>query len=622
MTPILIIQSTNKRKIIIDFEINRHVVNAVRGIDGRKFNPETRVWELSNKYDSMLKLAGMLQHTGFPFVVDPKLQEDFNKAFQEMKQKLDGQKEAASIKMLPEGEVSADIFKPFWNEKYMLFPFQRIGALFAKASKGLCMIADEMGLGKTPEALAYIAMKKWEQSKLPDGQRENHRAIICTLASAKMGLANEIVKFTNPVLKYKVLWGGDVLSPDDDIDVLIINYQQTFNAKGKESLTLESLLNLVRSGYFSTIILDESQTISNSTSLTTQAIKENFSCIPERMCLTGTPIRSHTIQLWPQLNFIDPVRWGNRFSFALRYCDAKKVNGFYDYSGSSNLNELSRELEPYFIRRLKEDVMKELPPKLYKTVPIMLEPEEQKAYEDIEYEFMQQYVFEDSLGTLALMQKLKKFTSQCKIIRLKEYVESIFEQEKKAIIFSQYVEIVDSVCEMFPDACVRLVGKDVPAKKRQLLVDDFQNKSDKKLFVSTIQAGYAAITLTAASNVIFIDQPWTPGDMAQGEDRAHRSGQLDSVLVTVFECIGTIDSKIRQMLDEKRVEAQQAIDNGQYLAAKGKRMNVKSDVLDYYREKAKTDEVQRKLKNLSKIHKARGLSNRRTQDKLKGNQIE
>ena len=167
----------------------------------------------------------------------------------------------------------------------------------------------------------------------------------------------------------------------------------------------------------------------------------------------------------------------------------------------------------------------------------------------------------DVLGAeqLVLIEKAKQAAAQGKMKSAIEWVQNFVDGDKKLIVFATHKFVVDALMDEFGDVAVKITG-DVSTADRQVAVDKFQNDDGIKLFVGNIKAAGVGLTLTAASDVLFLEFAWTPGDMEQAEDRAHRIGQANSVTAWYMVSESTIDETIVDLLEDKRTVIDQAID--------------------------------------------------------------
>jgi SWI/SNF-related matrix-associated actin-dependent regulator 1 of chromatin subfamily A len=210
------------------------------------------------------------------------------------------------------------------------------------------------------------------------------------------------------------------------------------------------------------------------------------------------------------------------------------------------------------IRRLKKDVLQDLPDKQYSFTPIEIDNE--KEYENAERDFIAfvRATKGDKAATrasnaqaLAEIEGLKQLAVKGKLKVVKTWIQDFLDDDGKLVVFAHHKFVIDSLMETFKEVAVKLDGS-VSQTDRQKAIDDFQNVPSIRLFIGNIKAAGVGCTLTAASNVAFVELPWTPGDLSQAEDRCHRIGQKDSVNIHYLLSVGTIEEKIAHMLDTKR----------------------------------------------------------------------
>jgi len=442
-----------------------------------------------------------------------------------------------------------------------LMPFQKAGVEYAINSKR-CFIADEMGLGKTVQALAVI-------HKL-----NTYPAIIVCPASLKINWQREAQKWLPKNILVEVLRGrkGDV----PKADVIIVNYD-----------ILEYWAPLLTHG--KAVIFDESHYCKNPKAKRTKAAIALADKIEEPIfCLTGTPVLNNPSELTAQLRILGRLK---EFGGASKFRDA--------YSGAKHLPELNRRLrQSMYVRRRKIDVLKELPPKRWSDVIVEPAFEHMKKYREAESDLIS-YLAEraednakkagattyeareaaliatmkaQSAEQLVAVNTLKRLASEAKYSSAIEWIDNFLTSDNKLIVFTWHKELANRITKHYQ--AVKLTG-DSSMEERSNAVDTFQTDPDCKVFVSTLKAGGVGITLTAASDVLFLEQGWTPADMDQAADRAHRIGQKDSVTAWTLIAEGTIDEDIKELIAYKR-ELVDASTDGKVLEDK---QNVLTDLL-------------------------------------------
>jgi SWI/SNF-related matrix-associated actin-dependent regulator 1 of chromatin subfamily A len=416
-----------------------------------------------------------------------------------------------------------------------LFQYQKEGVAFLEKRKGRALIADPMGLGKTIQALGWL---KHRRSARPV-------VVICP-TSVRLNWRKEIS-----------LWLGEqAFLPISRLPSSVGFDEQTFIIIHYD--IIQYWADWLRKLKPKVLIVDESQAIKNNAAKRTKAVKKLARNIPHVIGLTGTPIVNRPIEAFNILRIIDKTAIPNFYEYTRRFCEAR-YNGFgWDYSGASNTEELHDILmSSIVIRRRKEDVLPSLPPKIRSFVP--LELDNRKNYDAAEDDFIT-YIEEAEGKEAALkakqapalvkISKLRMLAAEGKLEQAIDWIEDTI-QDNKLVVFGVHRRMIDPVYEKFKKVAVKIAG-DVSEAFRQQAIDRFQNDPKCKLFVGQIQAAGTGITLTAASHVAFLELPWTPGDVLQAEDRCHRIGQSQPVVIYYLLAEKTIDEDIAKLIDKKR----------------------------------------------------------------------
>lgn len=438
-------------------------------------------------------------------------------------------------------------------------PFQKAGIYFSQNKNSL--IADEMGLGKTIQAIGVINLHPEYRNIL----------VICP-ASLRLNWQRELQKWL--INDYTIGVVNRSEYPENS-SIVIINYDVV--QKHKEILD---------SVDWDLMVVDEAHYLKNYKAQRTKAVlgKKGIQA-KHKLFLTGTPILNRPIELFPIINSLDPDRWPNFFSYAKRYCGAH-FNGFgMDFSGDSNLEELQERLRStIMIRRLKMDVLTELPPKRRQVIEIPATAElrrlinqEKKTWEEKDEVIENLRVavamakVSDSVedyraamrnlqeGVSARFTEMAKLRQQIAVMKVPYVVEHIRNASDKVVVFAHHKAVVAEFKKELGEEAVVLVG-DTKMADRQVAVDSFQNDPKIKYFIGSIQAAGVGITLTSSSHVVFAELDWVPGNMSQAEDRCHRIGQQESVLVQHIVMEGSIDATMAQALIDKQEIIDRALD--------------------------------------------------------------
>jgi len=448
-----------------------------------------------------------------------------------------------------------------------LMPFQRQGVSFIEAKQGRALIADEMGLGKTIQALAWLQLHP-----------EKRPAVVVCPSSLKLNWEKELNKWMkNPNIQ--VIQGTDTSIPITG-DIVIINYDILPNKyeKRENKAGKKYKVEIPYTGWVdyltdkldpAVVIIDECHLIKNRDANRTKGTQKLAGKSNHVIALSGTPIVNrpkeglNAIKLIDKDNVVVPSTW----KYLQRYCGAKH-NGFgWDFEGATNTDELHEKLvNSIMIRRKKEDVLTDLPDKLYSHIPMNLD--NQKEYNQAEADLISWLKRKkgdeaaekaEKAEQLARLNNLKQLASKGKMKQAKEWIREFIDGNGKLIVFAIHKELINDLMKEFGDQAVRVDGS-VSGKDREKAVEQFQNNDNVRLFIGNIQAAGVGLTLTASSSVAFLELPWTPGELTQAEDRAHRIGQKDSVNVYYLLATGTIEEELAGVIDEKRKTLDSVLD--------------------------------------------------------------
>lgn len=485
-------------KIKITFDFDQELVSLVKTLSNRNFNKD----DITDKHWTAILTVPNIEILKDKFKFSEQLQKWYDQT------------------TLQETVTPIDV--PGMND---MFPFQKYGVGYIESRNGRALVADEMGLGKTIQALGYLAIHP-----------ELRPAIIVVPASLKLNWKREIEKWMDKSISVTILQSRTPYK-FDLTDIIIINY----DILDAWTLTLKKLKCKV-------MIIDEVHFIKSRKAQRTKATRKLAKGIKHVIGLSGTPITNKPIEFFESLNLIRPDIFPTFWPFATKYC--APVNNGYGWSfGSSNKKELHSELtKTLMLRRLKKDVLTELPPKIRTVIP--LEIDNRNEYDQAEEEMMDNTDNEPGYY-LAQFEKLKQITVKGKMKFVYEWIDNFLNTNQKLIIFCTHRNIVEQVTEYYKGILVKLYGG-MSAEQKQESVDSFQNNDKIKLFAGNIKAAGIGITLTAASATCFIELGWTPSEHIQAEDRIHRIGQeADSVFAYYLVAEETIEEDIAKLIDDK-----------------------------------------------------------------------
>ena len=421
---------------------------------------------------------------------------------------------------------------------------------FLRASKFNGILADDMGLGKTVQTLAHLQHEK-EQGRLKTA------ALIVAPTSLVGNWQAEARRFT-PELRVLVYHGSDRHQDNfDDYDLVVSTYGLIHRDK-------EKFINTV----FYYLILDEAQFIKNARTKTTQIIQQLKA--DHRLCLTGTPLENHLGELWSLFHFLMPGLLG----------DAKQFRMWFRTPIEKHLDINRRELlakrvKPFMLRRTKNQVASELPPKTEMTRTIEIVGPQRDLYEAIRMSMekkVRDAIAKQGLGKshILLLDALLKLRQVCcdprllslpeaaiahgtssKLEVLMELLDNLVEEGRRVLVFSQFTSMLRLIEEQLVAKrydYLKLTGQ---TQNRQALVESFQ-EGNVPIFLISLKAGGTGLNLTRADTVIHYDPWWNPAVEDQATDRTHRIGQENPVFVYKLITSGTVEEVILGMQERKR----------------------------------------------------------------------
>lgn len=421
------------------------------------------------------------------------------------------------------------------------------------------ILADEMGLGKSIQLIYFIKqILKENKGKI----------LIVSPTSLIYNWGNEFNKFGSE-LKYKVIAETrskreELFNNIDDYDILITTYGLIREDKDK-------YLDI----NFDVIVIDEAQNIKNPNAIMTKVIKSLKA--NTKIALTGTPIENNVLELWSIFDFIMPGYLTNITNFKKKY-NLKDVKE----EELKKLETLSKQIKPFILRRLKKNVIKELPDKIENNIYIDLNKEQKKIYlaelEKTNRE-MEEIIKEEGFtkAKFKILQLLTRLRQICinpqiiyenysggssKIDELIKLVKEIIENGHKILLFTSYKTALDIVNKEFNknNISTYIIDGSTSSKKRMELVTKF-NEDDTNVFLIMLKAGGTGLNLTSADVVIHLDLWWNPQVENQATDRAHRIGQKNTVEVIKLICKGTIEEKILELQNKKKILSDSLIDS-------------------------------------------------------------
>ncbi|MCP0913599.1 DEAD/DEAH box helicase [Legionella sp. 27cVA30] len=437
--------------------------------------------------------------------------------------------------------------------KTRLRDYQHVGVnwlQFMRTNQFGGILADDMGLGKTVQTLAHLQYEK-EQGRLKKS------SLILTPTSLVWNWFEEAKRFT-PELNVLVFHGQERhRNHFDEYDLIISTYGLIQRDKKRF---------LDYSFYY--LILDEAQFIKNVRTKTTQVVYQLQAA--HRLCLTGTPLENHLGELWSLFHFLMPGFLGQGRQFRKYF----KIP-IEKHADSEKKELLARRVQPFILRRTKDEVLKELPAKTETIQLIELSGQQRDLYEAIRLSMekkVRDAIARQGLGKshIVLLDALLKLRQVCcdprlvslpeaamahgesaKLDSLLQLLDSLMEEKRKVLVFSQFTSMLQLIEEQLINRnypYLKLTGK---TQNRQALIDNFQQGS-VPIFLISLKAGGVGLNLTQADTVIHYDPWWNPAIEDQATGRSHRIGQENPVFVYKLLTAGTVEEVIQQMQAKKR----------------------------------------------------------------------
>ncbi len=438
------------------------------------------------------------------------------------------------------------------------------------------ILADDMGLGKTLQVLAYIKSELEEDA--------SKKSLIVAPTSLVYNWQNEVSKFL-PSLKVLVIDGSkkvreDKLKTIDDYNIVITSY-----ALVRNDIEIYNQLDV------DLMIIDEAQHIKNPGSKTSRAIKTVKA--KKRFALTGTPIENTILELWSIFDFVMPGYLQTLGRFKTTY--EKPIKD----GDEESLAALKKLITPFLLRRLKIDVLKELPDKIENKIVVDLHDDQKKVYmayldkvkDELETAYKSQGFNKSRIKILAALTRLRQICcdpsiflenyegSSSKLELLEELLEELIEGGHRVLIFSQFTTMLGNIKVLLEKMNINYFSLDGSTKaiKRNEMVNDF-NDGENEVFLISLKAGGTGLNLTGADTVIHFDPWWNPAVEEQATDRAYRIGQTKKVHVIKIVTRGTIEEKIYALQEKKREIIKRVIQPGETLITQ----MTESDIRDLF----------------------------------------
>ena len=540
-----------KKSAFVSFAYNGEVVNFIKQMGTRVYNPDTHTWEipiqnipaLCNKFENEeIYISGIYEDLHKP-EFDTEIPKDF-------------------------------VFKT------KPFAHQIDGVKFGLNKKKF-LLCDDQGLGKTKQIIDFVGC-------LEKTDTVNKVLIICGVNSLKYNWQTEIgihsdekgwVLGTRFRKRTGKAYEGNTQDKLDDLNNLpdcryiITNIETLRTGAEKISKTkyhfpvAEKLQELCKNGTISVIAFDECHKSKEPTSLQSRAMINVTT--KYMVAMSGTPLMNKPLDLYFPLHWLG-YESHSFYQFKQHYCTLGGWGGS-QVVGYKNLEEIRALMDEVMLRRLKTEVL-DLPEKIRKIEYVNMTPKQSQIYKEVYNGVMSELnQIKFSNNPLSMMIRLRQATGwtgilsdkvqeSAKMDRMIELVEEITESGQKAIIFSNWESMTSVAKEKLKTYNPSYITGATKPDERMIEVDRFQNDDKCKVIIGTIGAMGTGLTLTAAQNVIFLDSPWNMALKAQAEDRAHRIGTKGTVNIITLVCKDTIDERIEELVEKKGIVADALVD--------------------------------------------------------------
>jgi SWI/SNF-related matrix-associated actin-dependent regulator 1 of chromatin subfamily A len=471
--------------------------------------------------------------------------------------------------------VDADISIPLSDRArergFDHFGFQRAGIKFM-SERSATLLADDMGVGKTIQILGVANVMRAE------------RMLFVCPASALLGWAREtyvwLVDQTMPiyiVTASKARPMDETRFPGINAQVKIVNEFPAVE-RGVVIINWDILHKYeseLRSVSWDIAAFDESQYAKNpkarraqfafgrkeSKDGKTKAVAPIRAKV--RICASGTPIKNRPIELFSQVNYLDPIAWPSWYKYATRYCAAHKGAFGFDASGASNLDELQQRLRSsIMIRRMKVDVLTDLPEKTRQVVSVAPNGHSKLIEKEIKAHAAWEAEKNFTPAKSAAFTELAAIRLEVGLAKVPLVLQHLEEVEQKTIIFCRHKAVQSQLAMALAERGVVIYNGDMNITQKKAAEDRFMNDPSCQFFIGTITACGVALTLTAASYCCFAELEWTPADLDQAEDRAYRQGQKNAVLVHHVVFDGSLDDRMLLTILPKQRVIKRALGDG------------------------------------------------------------
>ena len=434
-----------------------------------------------------------------------------------------------------------------------LYKFQKKGVRLIEKIGSRALLADDMGLGKTIQALEWIS------------RNELFPSLVVCPAALKYNWQREA--FQHYQLRSQILEGRKP-APSRGLDLptlTIINYD-----------ILQPWMDYLDDACFASLVIDECQFICNTSAVRTQCTIELGKFIPAVVALSGTPEENgRPADLWPVLHMLKPKVWSRWDKYARKYCAPRYTRWGWKFDGATNLPDLHKKLKHknpkkrVMIRRLKSEVLDQLPDKTRSIIPIHLSKAAMGRYCEARDDFIKWLKKTHPkrerkarrAKRLVQMGYLRRIAATEKMQDVMSWIDVFHQSDKKIGLFGVHRKILEEYHTAYPKSV--LVNGKVTKRKRQRAIDKFLTDPSCQDFFGQMKACGFGLNLQSTTDTMgFIELDWTPGRHIQAEDRFHRIGQTSNVTCYYFTAIGTIEEPLCRIIQEKQKNSISIMDGG------------------------------------------------------------
>jgi non-specific serine/threonine protein kinase len=423
------------------------------------------------------------------------------------------------------------------------------------------ILADDMGLGKTIQAISILALSHQDAKPI-------HPSLIVAPTSVVANWQRECARFAPTLRTYLYAEKDRALPPSGTVDIIITSYALLWRDA-----------DIFTPLQFHYVVLDEAHYIKNHTSRTSQTARKLNA--EYRLSLTGTPLENNLSELWAQSAFINPSLLGTYEEFKKSY-----LNPIQKEQSTQAKKKLQTMMKPFLLRRLKDQVAHDLPPKVESVQWVHMEPKQRKLYNQLKKHFQEKVhgiihkkgIQKSQIEILEALLRLRQ--ACCHPLLLTELTDTLkkngfksidaatvrsakyeaaldligtaAQEGHKILVFSQFVRMIDILAKGLADRSVSHTSLTGSTKNRQAVIDAYQSPNGPSVFLLSLKAGGTGLNLTAADYVVHFDPWWNPAVEAQATDRAHRIGQQKRVFVYKFLVKDSIEEKILKLQEKKK----------------------------------------------------------------------